>query len=209
VRETHELGKIHTISDGLKQPLRYDKPSGQRLFRLLLHNLLQDPLQILHVVMLIVPDRAPANLQSLPNSIIDRAIRNNDIPSLAKAGNHTRDSGESLRIHDTLLRPKTRGNVRLRLHMNILRAVELRRATRSHAIRPERLDSLLLDLLITNKIVEIVGREIRHHLAVRELDLRARRSAMAFNQHTSPLKDAGAQTQRLQASSHSRRLRTQ
>lgn len=134
--------------------------------------------------MLIVPDRAPANLQSLPNCIIDRAIRNNDIPSLAKAGNNTRDGGEGLRIHDTLLRPKTRCNVRLRLHMDILRAVELRRATRSNAIRPERLNSLLLDLVIANKVVEIIGREIRHHLAVRELDFRARRSAMAFNQQT-------------------------
>jgi hypothetical protein len=128
--------------------------------------------------MLIIPDCAPANLQSLPDSIIDRAIRNNDISSLAERRDNTRDGGESLRINNTILRAKARSNVRLGLHMNILRAVELRRATRSNAICPESLDSLLLDLLIANEVIEIIGREIRHSPAIRELDFRARRSVI-------------------------------
>lgn len=116
--------------------------------------------------MLIIPDRAPANLQSLPNGIIDRAIRNNDIASLAKCRNHTRDRGESLRIHDTLIRAQARRDIRLSLHVDILRAVELGRATRPNAICPERLDSFLLDLLVANEVVEVVGSEVRHSPAV-------------------------------------------
>jgi hypothetical protein len=145
--------------------------------------------------MFIVPDRAPANLQSLPDSIIDRAIRNNDISSLAKRWNNTRDSGKSLRIHNALLCTKVRSNVRFRLHMNILRAVELRWSTRSNTIRPESLDSFLLNLLIANEVVEIVGREIRHGPAVRELDFRARRSAIHLISTLSSLKNRGTQTQ--------------
>jgi hypothetical protein len=50
--------------------------------------------------------------------------------------------------------------------VDILRAVELRRATRPNAIRPERLDSFLLDLLVANEVVEVVGSEVRHSPAV-------------------------------------------
>ncbi len=134
--------------------------------------------------MLIIPNRAPANLESFPDSIVDCAIRNDDIPSFAKRRDDTGDSRESLRIHDTFLRAQAGSNVCLRLHMNILGAVELRRATRSNSISPESLDRLFFDLLVANEVVEIVGSEIRHGPAVRELDFRASRSAIAINQHT-------------------------
>jgi hypothetical protein len=106
--------------------------------------------------MLIIPDRAPANLQSLPDRIIDSTIRNNDIPSLAKRRNHTGNCRKSLRIDNALLCAQTRSDIRLSLHMYILRAVELRRATRSNAICPQSLDRFLLDLLVANEVVEIV-----------------------------------------------------
>jgi len=61
-RSTHELRKIHAIAYVLEQALCNNKASSKRLPRLLLDNFLQHPLQIFHVVMLVISDRAPANL---------------------------------------------------------------------------------------------------------------------------------------------------
>jgi hypothetical protein len=131
---TYQFGQINTISHCLEQPLSDNESSSQRFLGLLLHNLLQDSLQVLHIVVLIVPNRTPADLKPFSNSIIDRPIRNNDIASLAERRNDTRDRRESLRINNAPLSTQARSNVRLRLHVYILRAVEKRRAAGSNTI---------------------------------------------------------------------------
>ena len=118
--------------------------------------------------MFIIPDCAPRNLQSLPNRIIDCAIRNNDIASLAERGNNTRNCRESLRINDTSFSTQARRDVGLGLHVYILRAVELRGSTGSDTVRAEGLDRFLFDLLVADEVVKVVGGEVRYGSAVRE-----------------------------------------
>jgi hypothetical protein len=118
--------------------------------------------------MLIIANRAPTNLQPLPNRIIDRSIRNNDIASLAECWNHTRDRRESLCVNDASFGAKTRRDVGLRLHVDILRAVELGGSARPDTVCAEGLDGFFFDLLVADEVVEVVGREIRDGPAVGE-----------------------------------------
>ena len=67
-------------------------------------------------------------------------------------------------------------NIRLRLHVYVLRAVEARRTTRADAICAERLDGLLLESLVCDEVVEVVGREVRDGAAVGEFRLGTRRA---------------------------------
>jgi hypothetical protein len=127
--------------------------------------------------MLIVSNRASADLQPLSNSIIDRPIRNNDIASLTERRDDTGDGREGLGIHNAALRSKTRRDIGFRFHVDVLCPVKLRRTTGSNAICAECLDSLFLDLIIADKVIEVVGCEIGHCSTVGELDPGAGRAA--------------------------------
>ncbi len=50
--------------------------------------------------------------------------------------------------------------------MYILRAVKTRRAAWSDAVSPEYLYGLLLERLIANKVVEVVGGKVGDHAAI-------------------------------------------
>jgi hypothetical protein len=123
--------------------------------------------------MLIISNGASTNLQALPDSEIDGPISNNNITSLAERRNDTRNRRKSLSIYNASLCTQTRSNIRLSFHVYILRAVELRRTTRSHAIGSQSLNSLLFNLLVANEVIEIVGCEVSDGSAVRELDSRS------------------------------------
>ena len=134
--------------------------------------------------MLIIPDRAPTNLQTLPNSIIDRAIRNNNIASLTESRNNTGNCREGLRINNTTFRAKARRDVRLRLHVYILSAIELRRSARSNTVCSKSLNGLFFNLLVADEVVEVVGGEVRYGPAVGEFHFRSCWSAPVSSNHT-------------------------
>lgn len=60
--------------------------------------------------------------------------------------------------------------------MNILGAVELRRATRTDAVGAQDLDGLFLDLLVAVEVVEVVRGEVGGGTTVGELRFRASRT---------------------------------
>lgn len=137
--------------------------------------------------MFIPANRAPANLQSLPDGIITRLISHDDIAPLAERRDDTGNRREGVSIHNTRLRAQMRRNVRLGLHMHILRAVELRGSAGPDAIRAQGLDGLLFDLLVGYEVVVVVGCEVRDGAAVGEFGFRPRASAYCkpmYHTHT-------------------------
>jgi hypothetical protein len=126
-------------------------------------------LQILHVIVLVPPHRAPRNLQSLFDGIVDRFVGDNDISPLAKRWDDTRYRRERLRVDDAGARAEECSNVRLNLHVDVLCAVESRGATGPHAVGAEGLNGALFEVLIRDEVVVVVGREVRDGSAIGEL----------------------------------------
>lgn len=68
------------------------------------------------------------------------------------------------------------GNVRLRFHVYVLCSIEAWRSTGTDAVCPECLDSLFLERLVCDEVIEVVGCEICDCSPVRELGFRPCRS---------------------------------
>jgi hypothetical protein len=168
---TYQLRQVNHISNVLKQPLCDDESPGQRLLRLLLDDLFQHVLQVFHIIVLVPPNRAPANLHTLPDREVDSLIRNNDVATLREGRNDARYGRERLRVYDACGNAEVCSNIRLRLHMYVLRAVEARRTTRADAICAESLDGFLFQSLVCDKVIEVVGGEVRDGAAVGEFRL--------------------------------------
>ena len=175
--ETHQFRQIRHIPDTLEQPFRNDEPPRKRLLALLLDSSLQHPLQIRHIIMLVPSHRAPTNLNALPDGKVDRLVRNNDIAPLAEARNDAGDGREGLRVDDAGRHAEVGRDVRLRLLVHVLGAVETWRAAGADAICAEGLDSLFFEDLGGEEVVEVVGCQVRHGAAVGELRFGSRRSA--------------------------------
>ena len=126
--------------------------------------------------MFIPPHTTPGDLYSLADGKIDSFIGNDDIPSLAEGRNDAGDGGEGLRVDDACLSAEMRGNIRFGLDVHVLGAVEARRRAWAHAVRSEDLDGTFLEMRVGTEGVEIVGCEIRHGAAIRELRLGSCRS---------------------------------
>ena len=127
--------------------------------------------------MFIPSHRAPRDLNPLPDRKADCLIGNDDVPSLRKGGDDTRDDGEGLCIDDAGRRPQVRCDVRFGLHMHILRAVKPGGAAGADAVRSESLDGLLFQAFVSDEIVEVVACKIGDGAAVGEFASRSRRPA--------------------------------
>lgn len=88
--------------------------------------------------------RAPADLHALPDRIVDGAISNDNVAALAETGNDTADGGEGLRVNDACGNTQVCGNISLGLHVDVLGAVETRRATGADAVGAQGLYGFLL-----------------------------------------------------------------
>jgi hypothetical protein len=110
---THHLGQIHHHPIILKHPFRHDKPLGQfPPFPLsLLFDILQHPLEVLHVVVRIPLDGRTRDLEAFVNGEIDTAISDNDVAALGKRRDGGRDGGERLRVDDGGLGAEERGDL--------------------------------------------------------------------------------------------------
>lgn len=124
--------------------------------------------------MIVPPDRAPRGFEALAYRVVHHLVGNNDVATLAEAWDYARDGREGVGVHDGALGAEKRGDVGLGLHVNVLRAVELRGAAGAHAIGAQGLDSLFFYRFAGVEVVEVVRCEIGHSPAVRELDLGAR-----------------------------------
>lgn len=68
-------------------------------------------------------------------------------------------------------------DVRFGLDMYVLSTIETRGPARAHTVRAEGLNGFLLESVIGDEIVEVVGGEVCDGAAVGELASRARRAA--------------------------------
>jgi hypothetical protein len=118
---------------------------------------------------LVPPHRAPADLDALPDCIVDGLVRDNDVATLREGRDDARDGGEGLRVDDARGNTQVCGDVGLGLNVDILCAIETRRAAGTDAVCAERLDSLLLERLVAIEVVEVVRGEVRDGAAVGEL----------------------------------------
>lgn len=121
--------------------------------------------------MLVPPYCASADLHALPDGIVDCLVRYDDVAALAERGDDAGDGGEGLCVDDTRGYTKMCCDVRLGLHVYVLRAVEAGRATRADPICAEGLDGLLFECLVCDEVVVVVGCEIRDGAAVGEFRL--------------------------------------
>lgn len=81
---TYHFGQIKHVPHVLKKRFRNDESPGKRLLRLLFRYPLEHPLHVLQIIVIIPPHRTPADLNSLPDGIIDGAVRNDDVPPLTE-----------------------------------------------------------------------------------------------------------------------------
>lgn len=121
-------------------------------------------------------DVASRDLKTLANRIVDLLVRDNDISSLAEGGDDTGNGGECLGVDDATFGTKISGDVGFRLHMDILGAVKLRRATGTDTVGAQDLDGLFLDLLVAVEVVEVVRGEIGSSTAVGKFRFRTSRT---------------------------------
>lgn len=119
--------------------------------------------------MLIPPNGAPRNLHPLPDGIVDRLVRYNDIPSLGERRDYTGYCRERLRIDDARRGAQECRNVSLDLHMHVLGAIKPGRAAWPNPISPHGLNRPFFQILVGDEIVEIVGGEIRHGSSIGQL----------------------------------------
>ena len=76
---------------------------------------------------------------------------------------------------------------RLGFHVHILGAIEARWTARTDAVGPQCLNRLLLENLIRNQIIKVVGGEVRHGSPVREFRLWSGWSGNAVSRKCSAL----------------------
>lgn len=164
--KTYNFRQVDHVTVGFKQALRDDEPPRQRLLRLLLGDLGQHPLQILHVIVLIPSHRTARDLNTLPDGIIHTFVGNNDVPAFRKGRNYTRDGRECLSVDYAGRSTQKGSDIRLGLHMNVLGAVETRRTARPNAIVSEGLNRLLLERLVGVEIIEVVRGKINDCAAI-------------------------------------------
>lgn len=110
-------------------------------------------------------------MHALPDREIDGFVGHDDVTSLREGRDDAGDGGESLSVDNACRGPQMRRDVRFRLLVNILRAVEARRTAWSNTVRPQRLYGLLFQTLVPGQVVEVVGRDVGDNPAVRELRL--------------------------------------
>ena len=138
-----------------KKTLRDDESPGKRLSSLLLGNLGQNSLKIFHIIMLIPPNHAARDLNTLPNGEANALIRDDDISTLRKCRDDTGNSRERLCVDDTSGGSKIRRDIRLGFHMHILSTVKSSWATRADTVVAEGLDGLFLQRLVRIEVVEV------------------------------------------------------
>lgn len=176
-RSTYDLWQVHHIPNVLKQALGDDEASGERLLGLLLDNLLEDVLQILHIIVFEPPDSTATDLNALARSEVERLVRYDNISSLAETGNHTAYSREGLRVDDAGGDTEVCSDVGFGLHVNVLCAVETRGATGADTVGAQGLNGLVFEDIVGEEVVEVVRGKVRDGAAIGELRLGARRSA--------------------------------
>ena len=176
----YHSGKVGHVSDVLEHGFGDDESSRQFPTFLLLDDPFQDPFKVLHVVVLIPPHRAPADLDALANSKIDRAVRHNDIPSLAECRYDAGNGAECLSVNDACRRPYMRRNVGFGLNVDVLGAVEPWRRAGPHPVSPKDLYGALLQVWIGGEVIEVIRREVGDRTAIGEFGFRARRSVKAI-----------------------------
>jgi hypothetical protein len=95
------------------------------------------------------------NLQAFANGIVAGFVGDDDVSTFDKGRNHTGCRDKSIRINDAALSTEKGGNPGFRFEMDVLRAIEVRSATRTYAILAKSLNGLLFDDLVTGKAVKI------------------------------------------------------
>ena len=163
---TDNFRQINHITNILKQALSDNEPPRQRLLRLLFRDFRQNPLQVLHIIVLIPSDRTPRDLEAFLDRIVHRFIRNDDISSFRESRNNTRYGRKGLSVNNASRRPQKCSDICLDLHVYILRAVEAWRTARPNAVCTKGLYSSLFQILIRVQIVVIVRREVSDSSAI-------------------------------------------
>lgn len=175
--QTYQLGEVHNISNVLEQALGDDESPRQWLLRLLLDNLAEHTLQIVHVVVFEPSDGTPTDLDALPCRKVKGPVCDNNVSSLAETWNNTAYGGEGLGVDDAGRDAEMRSHVGFRLHVHVLGAVEAWGTARADAVGAQRLDGFLLEEVVGEEVVEVVRGEVHDGAAVGELGLGTRWSA--------------------------------
>jgi hypothetical protein len=175
----YQLRQVNHVANVLEQALGDDEAPRQRLPGLLLDQVLEHVLEVLHVVVLVPLDGAAADLHALADGKVDGLVGDDDVAALAERGDDAGDGGKGLRVDDARRHAQVRRDVCLGLHVHVLRAVEAGRAAGADAIGAQRLDGLLLERLVADEVVVVVRREVRDGAPVGELRLGACGSAPA------------------------------
>jgi hypothetical protein len=102
---TDNFRQVNHITNILKQALGDNEPPRQRLLRLFFRNFRQNPLQVLHIIVLIPSYCTPRDLEPFLDRIVHRFIRNDDISSFRESRNNTRYRRKGLGVNNASRRP--------------------------------------------------------------------------------------------------------
>lgn len=105
----------------LENALGDDEPTSQgpTLLLCLLLNALQHIFKALQVVMVIPPNGASRDLDTLLDCEVDTAVRDNDIPTFCEGCDDGRDCCESLRVDDSRFSAEEGSQVTFEVNVNI------------------------------------------------------------------------------------------
>lgn len=172
--ELDKTGQIRRITNGLKQTFGNDETTGELLSLCLLgSHALHDTLEPIHITMIEPANAGTRGLQTLTDRVVNGAVSDDDIATLAEGGDTRGRDGEGLGVDDAALGAEEGSNVGLGADVDILGAIELGRTAGADAVGAQGLDGLLLDLFVGVEVVEVVRGEVGDGTAVGELRLGA------------------------------------
>lgn len=106
--------------------------------------LLQQPLQVLHIVVLEVAHIAARRHDALLHGEVHALVGKDDVATLRVGWNGAGDGGEAVRVDDALLALHILGQALLELQVHVDGAVEAARTTRANAVLLDGLYCLVL-----------------------------------------------------------------
>jgi hypothetical protein len=115
------------------------------------------------------PHRTSRDLYALPDRIVNRLVRDDDIASLRKRWYHTRYCREGLCVYDTCGCPNVSGDVGFCLDVYVLCTVEPWGAARTDTVGTEGGDGAVFQMFGGDEVIVVVGCEVYDCTTVREL----------------------------------------
>ena len=169
VGKFNDLVEGADITDILVDTLNNDKATVELLRvadEVLLLHILKNLLEVIHIVVLEVENVAAGQVDALLNAKVDGFVTDDKVTCLGESRNHTRESGDTIRVQDGVTDSVHFGDGLLELEVNISSSIETTGTTRTDSIFLNGLFADALDAFTAGNSEEVLGGEVEALTAI-------------------------------------------